>query len=82
MSEFDEEGVSNNGFFRSISNALDSIPGFKDSSLRAEIHGVYHDYVGWRKEMNGNHIGAEAERRRAQEQYERARNGGPGEPYD
>ena len=73
MSEFDEKGVSNNGFFRAISNGLDKIPFFKDSSLRANIHGMYHDYVADQKEKRGNHEGAAAERRRAQEQYSKAR---------
>ena len=73
MSEFDEKGVSNNRFFRGISDILDSIPGFKDSSLRANIHGIYHDFVGNQKEKRGNHEGAEAERKRAQEQYEKAK---------
>lgn len=49
MSELDEKGVSNNSFFRGISNALDCIPGFKDSSLRANIHGMYHDHVANQK---------------------------------
>ena len=74
MSEFDEKGVSNNKFFRGISDFLDSIPGFKESSLRANIHGIYHDYVGNQKEKRGNLEGAAAERKRAQEQYEKAKN--------
>ena len=73
MSELDEKGVSNNQFFRAISNVLDSIPGFKDSSLRANIHGVYHDIVAEQKEKHGNPEGAAAERKRAQEQYEKAK---------
>ncbi len=73
MSEYDEKGVSNNKFFRGISNALDKIPGFKDSSLRANIHGKYHEHVANQKEKRGNHEGAEAERRRAKEQYDKAR---------
>ena len=73
MSELDEKGVSNNKGFRAISNALDKIPGFKDSSLRANIHGMYHDYVANKKEKHGNKEGAEAERRRAREQYDKAR---------
>ena len=73
MSEFEEKGVSNNRFFRLISNILDSIPFFKDSSLRANIHGIYHDYVAIQKEIRGNYEGAEAERKRAQEQYNKAR---------
>ena len=74
MSEFDEKGVSNNKFFRGISDILDSIPGFKESSIRANIHGIYHDYVGNQKEKRGNLEGAAAERKRAQQQYEKAKN--------
>ena len=73
MSELNEKAVSNNSFFRGISNILDAIPGFKDSSLRANIHGKYHDYVANKKEKHGNKEGAEAERRRAREQYDKAR---------
>ena len=43
MSEWQEKGVSNNGFFRAISNTLDCIPFFKDSSVRAGIHGHYQE---------------------------------------
>ena len=75
MNEFDEKGVSNNRFFRGISDMLDSFPGFKGSRIRAQIHGLYHDYVATRKEKRGNPEGAKAERRRAQQQYERARSG-------
>ena len=72
MSELNEKGVSNNRFFRKISNALDKIPGFKDSRTRAIIHGMYHEHVANNKEKHGNHEGAEAERRRAKEQYDKA----------
>ena len=73
MSELDEKGVSNNPFFRGISNILDGIPGFKDSKIRANIHGMYHQTVGYLKEKHGNLEGAEAERKRAQVQYEKAK---------
>lgn len=76
--EAQEKGVSNNGFFRKISNGLDAIPGFKDSATRAWVHGKYHDHVGNQKEKAGNKEGAEAERKRAQEQYQRARAKSPG----
>ncbi len=83
MSEDQEKGVSNNKFFRGISNFLDDvIPGFKDSSVRAEIHGIYHQMVAQKKYKAGNIEGAEAEMRRAEEQFERARNGLPGEYGD
>ena len=73
MSELDEKGVSNNSFFRGISNFLDCIPGFKESQIRANIHGFYHDRVADLKEKHGNYEGAEAERKRAKEQYEKAK---------
>ena len=76
MSECDEIGVSNNSFFRGKSNALDCIPGFKDSSLWANIHGWYHDKVADEKEKSGNYEGATAERKRDQEQYYKANQGG------
>ena len=82
MSELDEKGVSNNSFFRGISNALDYIPGFKHSSLTANIHGMFHDHVANQKEKHGNHEGAAAERKRAQEQYDKARRGSPGSDSD
>ena len=78
MSELQEKGVSNNGFFRGISNGLDSIPGFKDSPQRAMIHGDYHTIVGVLKFIVGNGEGAKAEFDRANEQYEKARLGLPG----
>ena len=77
MSEYDEKGVSNNSFFRFISDGLDLIPFFKDSGIRANIHGAYHDYVADQKEKRGNYEGAAAERRRAQEQYNKARKRSP-----
>ena len=55
MSELDEKGVSNNSFYRGISNILDKIPGYKDSSIRAYIHGLYHEHVANQKEKNGNY---------------------------
>ncbi len=73
MSEFDEKGVSNNPIYRLISNGLDAIPCFKNSSLRAKIHGAYHGYVFIRKAMRGNFEGAAAERRRAREQFNKIR---------
>ena len=73
MRELNEKGVSNNKGFRAISDALDRIPGFKDSGFRANIHGIYHDMVGYQKEKHGNKEGAEAERKRAQQQYDKAR---------
>ena len=78
MSEFQETGVSNNPFFREISNRLDDIPGFKDSSFRANLHGDYHMFMGNLKSSVGNREGASAEFNRAREQYEKARNGSPG----
>ena len=57
MSELDEKHVSNNPFFRWISDRLDEIPGFKDSSVRAHIHGMYHEQMSKMKEKHGNHEG-------------------------
>ncbi len=48
--ELQEKGVSNNQMFRKLSNLLDSIPGFKDSNLRNNIHGLYHSWIGHLKE--------------------------------
>ena len=82
MSELQERGVSNNGFFRTISNGFDSIPGFKDSSIRANLHGHYHCAVGILKSLVGNGEGAKAEFNRAGEQYRKAALGLPGEYGD
>ena len=72
--ELQEKGVSNNQMFMNLSNLLDSIPGFKDSNLRNNIHGLYHSWIGNLKENNGNLEGAKAERERAQFQYNRVDN--------
>ena len=82
MSELQERGVSNNGFFRQISNGLDAIPFFKDSPVRAVIHGDYHTLVGIAKMCVGNGEGAKAEFERAGEQYTKAVLGLPGEYGD
>ena len=83
MSELQERGVSNNGFFRQISNELDdNLPKFKDSSSRAFIHGTYHTLVGVAKFCVGNGEGANAEFGRAGEQYTKAVLGLPGEYGD
>ena len=70
--ELQEKGVSNNSFYRGISNVLDAVPGFKDSALRAKIHEKYHRYVGDKKMKAGNKEGAEAEYKRADEQRQKA----------
>ena len=72
--ELQEKGISNNQMFMNLSNLLDSIPGFKDSNLRNNIHGLYHSWIGHLKENNGNLEGAKAERERAQFQYNRVNN--------
>ena len=82
MNELQEKEVSNNGFFRGISNVLDCIPGFLDSPIRAKIHGDYHTLVGCLKFCAGNGEGAAAEMRRAGEQYEKMRLGLPGQYGD
>lgn len=76
--EYKEKGVSNNSSDRKISNALDSIPGFKNSSTRAYIHEKYHEHVANKKEACGNHEGAAKERARAAEQREKRRQNSPG----
>ena len=70
----DETHVSNNKFFRAISDVLDKYyfkPGdpYGHPAERAAIHGFFHDCYGLAKELYGNEIGAEAEYRRAREQY-------------
>ena len=72
--ELQEKGVSNNKMFRKISDLLDSIPGFKYSSIRYNIHGLYHNWIGNLKEKIGNLEGAKSERERAQIQFNRAEN--------
>ena len=73
MSELQERGVSNNAFFRQISNGLDAIPFFKQSRLRAKIHCKYHAFVGIGKLLAGNPEGAGAEFKRAGQQYIRSK---------
>ena len=73
--ENQEKGVSNNQFYRGISNGLDAIPGFKDSATRAKIHENYHRHVGDQKMKAGNREGAEAEYRRAEQQRQKANSG-------
>ena len=75
--EVHEKGVSNNSTYRTVSNALDKIPGFKDSATRAKIHEIYHNHVGDKKKAAGNMEGARAEYNRAKEQRERAHNKSP-----
>ena len=50
--------------FRNVNNLLDSIPYFKNSSLRYNIHGLYHNWIGYQKERVGNLIGAKNEIKR------------------
>merc|ERR1712110_886535 len=68
-----EVGVSNHSGDRRISNLLDNtmnpITGdhWQRSYTRAFVHEKYHEYQGKNKEAVGNHQGAAAERKRAQE---------------
>lgn len=64
QNESHETGVSNNKTNRAISDALDAIPGFKNSKLRAQIHDNYHEKRAKEKEKEGNYEGAAAERSR------------------
>ena len=79
MSELQERGVSNNPFFREISNSLDAM-GF-GGSARAFTHAVYHSGVGVLKFACGNFEGAGAEFGRAGQQFARVGHS-PGRDYD
>ena len=79
MSELQERGVSDNQFFRGISNGLDAI-GF-GGGARAFTHGVYHGGVGVLKFLCGNGEGAGAEFGRAGQQFARVGDS-PGRDYD
>ena len=77
MSELQEKHVSNNSFFRRVSDFADAA-GLKDHPrIRGAVHGVYHDGVGLAKRVCGNKEGSDAERRRAQQQYHNARSPSP-----
>jgi hypothetical protein len=75
--ELQEKGVSNNKKLRDVSNFLDKIMGWTTnekkakSRLRGFIHGVHHYNVGIAKAMVGNTEGANAEYKRAEEQFSR-----------
>lgn len=70
----DEKGVSNNSYWRSQSDKLDSAMGWEgdrkyQSGARGFIHGVYHAGVGLGKYACGNTEGGNAEMSRAGEQF-------------
>ena len=78
----DETHVSNNKFFRAISDVLDKYyykPGDPNGhpAERAAIHGFFHDCYGLAKELYGNPVGAEAEYERARQQYTTMLKGSP-----
>ena len=69
MNGLNEKGVSNDPYFRNISNNFDNIPGFKNSRARARLHGDYHMGVGILKLCCFNFQGAFSEFNRAGQQY-------------
>ena len=70
-------GVSNNSTHRGISDKLDD-KYFKDHpKQRAVVHGLYHGAVGVAKKICGNKEGAQAEHKRASEQFKNARKPSP-----
>ena len=76
MSELQEKGVSNNKILRGFSNFLDKhIWNTEEkkakSRVRGAIHGFHHSCVGIAKAMVGNEEGANAEYKRAEEQFSR-----------
>lgn len=78
----EEKGVSNNSFWRNISNKLDDKVGWdtEKSGARGIVHGVYHDFVGTLKYLSNNPEGAKAEFNRANQQFERGKNLGNSPP--
>ena len=69
-----EESVSNNPFFRSISDKIDDYFGWKGnakntSKVRRYVHGSYHLLVGIIKFIILNKKGAKAEYKRAKDQF-------------
>jgi hypothetical protein len=75
--ELQEKGVSNNKTLRVFSDLLDIMMDWttdekkEKSRLRGFIHGVHHNRVGKAKERAGNTEGANAEYKRAEEQFSR-----------
>ncbi len=75
----DEKGVSNNKFFRGLSDKLDNKMGWEGdrktgSGARGIIHGAYHYGVGVGKYCTGNTEGGKAEFNRGNEQFSRGKN--------
>ena len=79
MNGLNKKGVSNDPFFRNISNSFDNnIPGYINSRARARIHGDYHMLIGFAKLAIFNFKGAFSEFNRAGQQYMNVELGLPG----
>lgn len=76
-----EKTLSNNPFFRKISDKLDNQFGWvgedqEKSRIRGALHCLYHLVVGTGKMMYKNKEGAQCEFERALIQFRRMKNGG------
>ena len=73
MGQMHETGVSNDRFFRGISDKLDVMMGWnKDkykSKVRRVMHGLYHGMIGVIKGSIMNWTGSKAEFHRAKQQF-------------
>lgn len=75
-----EKTLSNNPFFRKISDKLDNQFGWvgedqEKSRIRGALHGLYHFTVGTAKMLYKNKEGAQCEFDRALIQFRRMKNG-------
>ena len=72
-SEWDDKGVSNNKFFRFLSDLWDAYlgPDFDKFAPRNIVHTFYHFLIGVVKYFHKNFEGALAEWKRANEQYQK-----------
>lgn len=75
-----EKNLSNNKFWRKISDKLDNTFGWvgeaqEKSRIRGSFHCLYHIFIGIGKKMFANNEGSKAEFQRAKIQYERFKNG-------
>ena len=75
-----EKTLSNNPFFRSISDSLDQKFGWvgeeqEKSRIRGALHGLYHTFAGIGKTLYKNEEGAKCEFDRAKIQFNRMKNG-------
>ena len=72
-----EKGVSNHPGHRQISNWCDDHFLNDHQEIRCAIHGIYHDIVGAAKLLIGNTEGANAEWKRAGDQFSKAKSSSP-----